>query len=55
MLKTPFGAQVRNDWINNGLYQTEDRVRVDKLDSGDRYCRFARNDTKPIDFTDNLW
>jgi hypothetical protein len=28
-----FGLQVRNDWINNGLYQTEDRVRVDKLDS----------------------
>jgi hypothetical protein len=25
-----FGLQVRNDWINNGLYQTEDRVRVDK-------------------------
>ena len=28
-----FGLQVRNDWINNGLYQTEDRVRVDKFDS----------------------
>jgi hypothetical protein len=28
-----FGLQVRNDWINNGLYQTEGRVRVDKLDS----------------------
>jgi outer membrane cobalamin receptor len=28
-----FGLQVRNDWIDNGLYQTEDRVRVDKLDS----------------------
>jgi TonB dependent receptor/Carboxypeptidase regulatory-like domain/TonB-dependent Receptor Plug Domain len=28
-----FGVQVRNDWINNGLYQTEDRVRVDKTDS----------------------
>jgi len=27
-----FGLQVRNDWIHNGLYQTEDRVRVDKLD-----------------------
>src|SRR5208283_4691036 len=25
--------QARNDWINSGLYQTEDRVRVDKLDS----------------------
>ncbi|HXY23700.1 MAG TPA: TonB-dependent receptor [Candidatus Acidoferrum sp.] len=28
-----FGLQVRNDWIHNGLYQTEDRVRVDKTDS----------------------
>jgi hypothetical protein len=27
-----FGLQVRNDWINNGLYQTENRVRVDKTD-----------------------
>jgi len=29
-----FGLQVRNDWIHNGLYQNEDRVRVDKTDSG---------------------
>jgi len=28
-----FGLQVRNDWINNGLFQTENRVRVDKTDS----------------------
>ena len=28
-----FGLQVRNDWINNGLYRTENRVRVDKTDS----------------------
>jgi hypothetical protein len=27
------GLQFRNDWIHNGLYQTEDRVRVDKLDT----------------------
>lgn len=26
------GLQVRNDWIDNGLYQTDDRVRVDKTD-----------------------
>jgi hypothetical protein len=26
------GLQVRNDWINNGLYQTDDRVRVNKID-----------------------
>jgi hypothetical protein len=28
-----FGLQVRNDWIDNGLYQTEDRVRVAKVDT----------------------
>ena len=28
-----FGLQVRNDWIRNGLYQADDRVRVDKIDS----------------------
>ena len=28
-----FGLQVRNDWINVGLYQTENRARVDKFDS----------------------
>ncbi len=27
-----FGLQVRNDWIHNGLYQSENRVRVDKTD-----------------------
>jgi hypothetical protein len=32
-VENTFGLQVRNDWINNGLYQTEDRVRVDKFDS----------------------
>ena len=28
-----FGLQVRNDWIRNALYQTSDRVRMDKLDT----------------------
>jgi TonB dependent receptor/Carboxypeptidase regulatory-like domain/TonB-dependent Receptor Plug Domain len=28
-----FGVQVRNDWIHNGLFQTENRARVDKTDS----------------------
>ena len=28
-----FGVQVRNDWIHNGLFQSENRVRVDKTDS----------------------
>jgi hydrogenase/urease accessory protein HupE len=32
-VENSFGLQARNDWINNGLYQTEDRTRVDKLDS----------------------
>jgi hypothetical protein len=32
-VENTFGLQARNDWINNGLYQTEDRVRVDKFDS----------------------
>jgi outer membrane receptor protein involved in Fe transport len=32
-VENAFGVQVRNDWINNGLFQTEDRVRVDKSDS----------------------
>jgi len=32
-VQTTFGLQVRNDWIHNGLFQTEDRMRVDKLDA----------------------
>jgi TonB dependent receptor/Carboxypeptidase regulatory-like domain/TonB-dependent Receptor Plug Domain len=28
-----FGLQVRNDWVHNGLFQTENRERVDKIDS----------------------
>jgi hypothetical protein len=32
-VENTFGLQARNDWIDNGLYQTEDRVRVDKLDA----------------------
>ncbi len=28
-----FGLQIRNDWIRNGLYQAQDRVRLDKTDS----------------------
>ena len=29
-MENTFGLQVRNDWIRNGLYQTQARVRVDK-------------------------
>ena len=32
-VENTFGLQVRNDWIHNGLFQTENRVRVDKTDS----------------------
>jgi outer membrane receptor protein involved in Fe transport len=28
--QTTFGMQLRNDWIHNGLFRTEDRVRTDK-------------------------
>ena len=31
-MENTFGVQVRNDWVHNGLYRTEDRVRMDKLD-----------------------
>jgi outer membrane receptor protein involved in Fe transport len=27
-----FGLQVRNDWVHNGLFRSEDRVRTDKND-----------------------
>jgi len=32
-VENTFGLQVRNDWVRNGLFQAEDRVRVDKIDS----------------------
>jgi hypothetical protein len=32
-VENSLGLQVRNDWIHNGLYQTEDRARVNKLDT----------------------
>ncbi|HEY6388454.1 MAG TPA: TonB-dependent receptor [Candidatus Acidoferrum sp.] len=31
-MENTFGLQVRNDWVNNGLYRTETRVRTDKND-----------------------
>jgi hypothetical protein len=31
-VENTFGLQIRNDWVRNGLYQTERRVRVDKND-----------------------
>ena len=32
-VQNTFGLQVRNDWIFNGLYQTEDRVRIQRIDA----------------------
>ena len=32
-VKNTFGLQIRNEWVRNGLYQTENRVRVDKADA----------------------
>ena len=32
-VENTFGLQVRNDWVHNGLFQTENRVRVEKMDS----------------------
>jgi hypothetical protein len=32
-VENTFGLQVRNDWITNGLYQTENRERIVKTDS----------------------
>jgi Carboxypeptidase regulatory-like domain/TonB-dependent Receptor Plug Domain/TonB dependent receptor-like, beta-barrel len=32
-VENTFGLQLRNDWVHNGLYRTEDRVRTDKNDS----------------------
>ena len=29
-VETTFGMQLRNDWVHNGLYRTEDRVRTSK-------------------------
>jgi hypothetical protein len=49
-VENTFGLQVRNDWIDNGLYQTEDRVRVDKVDSSTGTTLPAT--TEADDFTD---
>ncbi|HEY0704132.1 MAG TPA: TonB-dependent receptor [Candidatus Acidoferrales bacterium] len=31
-VENTLGVQVRNDWVHNGLYRTDDRVRTDKTD-----------------------
>ena len=30
--ESTFGVQVRNDWVHNGLFRTQDRMRTDKND-----------------------
>jgi hypothetical protein len=32
-VENTFGLQVRNDWVHNGLFRSEDRMRTDKNDS----------------------
>ena len=32
-VENTFGLQIRNDWVHNGLYRAENRVRTDKLDT----------------------
>jgi hypothetical protein len=41
-VENTIGLQVRNDWVHNGLYRTQDRVRTDKNDGN------ACND-EPVD------
>jgi len=31
-VENTFGVQLRNDWVHNGLFRTENRVRTDKYD-----------------------
>ena len=52
-VENTFGLQVRNDWIDNGLYQTYDRVRVDKWDTDTGGApAVLPYDTDVNDFTD---
>ncbi len=37
-MSNTFGVQFRNDWINNGLYRTENRVRTTKTDYSATAC-----------------
>ncbi|MGB7265115.1 MAG: TonB-dependent receptor, partial [Terracidiphilus sp.] len=57
-VENTFGLQVRNDWVHNGLYRTEDRMRVDKADVLDPYTGepngYLPADTDLNRFTDTL-
>ena len=50
-VSTTFGVQFRNDWINNGLYQTQHRGRTDKLDTDDTVAVLPATTLKNV-FTD---
>ncbi len=58
-VENAFGLQVRNDWIHNGLYQDENRVRVEKTDSNSGNTLPATtqadrlNDTQPGFYAEN--
>jgi hypothetical protein len=46
-VENTFGMQLRNDWVHNGLFRTEDRVRTDKNDinaCNDEYISQCGND-----------
>ena len=50
---TTFGLQLRNDWIHNGLYQTENRIRVNKIDADpDAFGAILPATTQADRFTD---
>ncbi len=51
-VENTFGLQIRNDWINNGLFQTSDRMRVDKLDSDTGTILPATSQAERARFTD---
>ena len=50
-VENTFGLQVRNDWINNGLFQTYNRQRVNKTDDADT-GEILPATTEADDFTD---
>jgi hypothetical protein len=57
-VETTFGIELRNDWISNGLYRSENRVRTDKEDVLAPYPGephgFLPADTDVNKFTDTL-
>jgi len=52
-VENTFGLQVRNDWVHNGLYQAEDRIRVDKTDSSSGTTLPATTEADRL--TDTQW